>query len=111
MVGGNGENKTLRLVAQYADVSNIIPGSVDEARHKFEVLERHCADVGRDPTEIERTVLASFIDMDDRDGFISTCEELAALNVKLVEVRAKSDEPATFIEEFAGYVAPRLAQI
>jgi F420-dependent oxidoreductase-like protein len=73
MIGGNGETKTLRLVAQYADVCNIIPGSVDEARHKFEVIERHCADVDRNPEEIERTVLASFIGVEDPDAFIATC--------------------------------------
>jgi F420-dependent oxidoreductase-like protein len=111
MIGGNGENKTLRLVAQYADVCNIIPSSVEETRHKLEVLERHCADVGRNPDEIERTILASFLDVRDRDGFIATCEQLAAFNVKLVEIRALSDDPAHFVEEFASYVAPRLAQI
>jgi F420-dependent oxidoreductase-like protein len=111
MIGGNGENKTLRLVAQYADVSNIIPGSVDEARHKFEVIERHCADLGRDPEEIERTVLASFLDVGDKDGFVATCEELAALNVEVVEIRAMTDQPARFVDEFASYVVPRLAQI
>ena len=111
MIGGNGERKTLRLVAKYADVSNIIPSSVDEARHKFEVLDRHCADLERDPGEIERTVLASFLDLGDKDGFIATCERLAALDVQLVEIRAMSDRPAEFVQEFAGYVAPRLAQI
>ena len=111
MIGGNGENKTLRLVAKYADVSNIIPSSVDEARHKFEILERHCTDLGRNPEEIERTVLASFIDVNDKDAFIASCEQLAALNVTLIEIRAMSDRPARFIDEFASYVVPRLAQI
>ena len=111
MIGGNGENKTLHLVAKYADVSNIIPSSVDEARHKFEVIERHCADLSRDPAEIERTVLASFFDVSDKDAFIATCAQLAALNVTLVEIRAMSDHPAQFVDEFANYVAPRLAQI
>jgi F420-dependent oxidoreductase-like protein len=111
MIGGNGENKTLRLVAKYADVSNIIPGSVQEARHKFEVIERHCAELGRDPEEIERTVLASFLDVSDKDAFVATCAELAALGVQLVEIRAMNDQPAQFVDEFASYVVPRLAQL
>lgn len=111
MIGGNGENKTLRLVAQYADVTNIIPGSVAEAGHKFEVLERHCANLDRNPEEIERTVLGSFIDTNDKDAFLATCEELATFNVELVEIVPHSETPATFIEEFASYVVPRLADL
>jgi F420-dependent oxidoreductase-like protein len=111
MIGGNGEKKTLRLVAKYADVCNIIPSSVDEARHKFEVIEQHCAEIGRRPEEIERTVLASFFDLRDKDAFLATCEQMAALNVSLVEIRAVSDDPARFIDEFATYVVPRMAQI
>jgi alkanesulfonate monooxygenase SsuD/methylene tetrahydromethanopterin reductase-like flavin-dependent oxidoreductase (luciferase family) len=55
MIGGSGERKTLRTVARYADMWNAM-GSADFLRHKVEVLERHCADVGRDPAQIERTV-------------------------------------------------------
>src|SRR4051794_34229686 len=47
LVGGMGERKTLRLVAQYADATNLIDAGHDEVRRKLEVLERHCADVGR----------------------------------------------------------------
>jgi alkanesulfonate monooxygenase SsuD/methylene tetrahydromethanopterin reductase-like flavin-dependent oxidoreductase (luciferase family) len=55
MIGGSGERKTLRTVAKYADMWNM-SGPVDKVRHKMEVLDQHCADVGRDPAEIERTV-------------------------------------------------------
>jgi F420-dependent oxidoreductase-like protein len=56
MVGGGGEKKTLRLVAQYADACNVA-GNADEISHKFDVLKRHCDDLGRDYDEIERTVM------------------------------------------------------
>jgi F420-dependent oxidoreductase-like protein len=56
MVGGGGERKTLRLVAQYADASNVF-GGPETIRHKFQVLREHCAAVGRDPGEIERSTL------------------------------------------------------
>ena len=52
LIGGSGERKTLRLVAQYADACNLFGFEPDEMRHKIEVLDRHCADVGRDPAEI-----------------------------------------------------------
>jgi F420-dependent oxidoreductase-like protein len=60
LIGGGGERKTLRLVAKYADMWNGF-GSPDEVRHKIEVIERHCADVGRDPNEIVKTRLGTMI--------------------------------------------------
>jgi alkanesulfonate monooxygenase SsuD/methylene tetrahydromethanopterin reductase-like flavin-dependent oxidoreductase (luciferase family) len=55
MIGGSGERKTLRSVAQYADMWNAM-GSVDKLRHKISVLRTHCETVGRDVGEIELTV-------------------------------------------------------
>ena len=48
LIGGGGERKTLRLVAQYADACNLF-GGPDEVAHKLDVLRRHCDAVGRDP--------------------------------------------------------------
>src|SRR5512142_2775069 len=58
MVGGGGEKKTLRLVAQYADACNLFARAGEEALlHKLDVLKRHCDEVGRDYSAIERTTL------------------------------------------------------
>ena len=57
IVGGGGEQKTLRLVAKYADACNIF-GGPDQLTHKFAVLRERCAEVGRPFEEIERTNLA-----------------------------------------------------
>jgi alkanesulfonate monooxygenase SsuD/methylene tetrahydromethanopterin reductase-like flavin-dependent oxidoreductase (luciferase family) len=54
MIGGSGERKTLRTVARYADMWNGM-GEPDRIAHKVEVLLRHCAEVGRDPSEIVKT--------------------------------------------------------
>ena len=54
VVGGGGERKTLRIVARHADANNL-GGGFERVRHKEEVLLQHCAEVGRDPAEIERT--------------------------------------------------------
>ena len=68
MVGGGGERKTLRLVAQYADACNVFGGPVAIA-HKYAVLRQHCAAVGRPYDEIERTSLQSVrISADGSDG-------------------------------------------
>jgi alkanesulfonate monooxygenase SsuD/methylene tetrahydromethanopterin reductase-like flavin-dependent oxidoreductase (luciferase family) len=55
LIGGGGEKKTLRIVAQHADANNL-GGGFERVRRKEEILQRHCAEVGRDPAEIERTV-------------------------------------------------------
>ncbi len=60
LIGGGGERKTLRLVARYADMWNGF-GDVPMIRQKLDVLERHCADVNRDPSDIVKTRLGTII--------------------------------------------------
>lgn len=68
MIGGGGERKTLRLVAQYADACNVF-GGPEAIHHKYEVLREHCQSIGRDPDEIERSVLQSVrLDLGDGNG-------------------------------------------
>jgi F420-dependent oxidoreductase-like protein len=55
-LGGHGEKVTLKLVARYADGWNVPFVDPDTFRHKVKVLEAHCADAGRDPAEIRRSV-------------------------------------------------------
>jgi alkanesulfonate monooxygenase SsuD/methylene tetrahydromethanopterin reductase-like flavin-dependent oxidoreductase (luciferase family) len=55
-IGGNGERRTLRIVAEHAQHWNSTLGDVAGWQRKVEVLDRHCADAGRDPSEIERSV-------------------------------------------------------
>src|SRR6185312_8424958 len=56
VIGGSGEQLTLRMVAKYADIWNFVGGPIDSFHHKSEVLARHCAAIGRDPATIERSV-------------------------------------------------------
>jgi alkanesulfonate monooxygenase len=55
LIGGGGERKTLRLVAQYAQACNLFAGP--ELQHKLDVLRRHCDAAGRDYDEIQKTVM------------------------------------------------------
>ncbi|HZC70912.1 MAG TPA: LLM class F420-dependent oxidoreductase [Jatrophihabitans sp.] len=68
LVGGSGEKKTLRLVARYGDMCNLfdLPGAgyADDLRHKLDVLQAHCAALGRNYDEIERTT-ATYLDTED----------------------------------------------
>jgi alkanesulfonate monooxygenase len=56
LIGGGGERKTLRLVAQYAQACNLFSGP--DLEHKLDVLRGHCETVGRDYDEIQKTVIA-----------------------------------------------------
>ena len=58
LVGGNGERRTLRLAARYADACNVI-GEVDVVRRKVAALHAHCASLDRDPAEVEVTQLST----------------------------------------------------
>jgi F420-dependent oxidoreductase-like protein len=88
MIGGGGEKRTLRLVARYADQCNVT-GDVDVLAHKIEVLHRHCAEVGRDPGEIEVTWMTPLI--------LTTSEESTAETMSLLAAGAPAGEAAAFV--------------
>jgi alkanesulfonate monooxygenase SsuD/methylene tetrahydromethanopterin reductase-like flavin-dependent oxidoreductase (luciferase family) len=60
LVGGGGEKRTLRLVAQYADMCNLF-GDAATIAHKVGVLQDHCKSVGRDPSEVTVSRLATLV--------------------------------------------------
>ncbi|GAA2738468.1 LLM class F420-dependent oxidoreductase [Pedococcus aerophilus] len=70
LIGGGGEKKTLRLVAQYADACNLFDNGLgpEGIPRKLEVLRGHCEDVGRDYAEIDKTVLARVVMSRDGSG-------------------------------------------
>jgi F420-dependent oxidoreductase-like protein len=82
-IGGRGEKRMLRLVARHADVWNVSAGTtLEEYRHKVEVLERHCLDVGRDPAAIERSrqmIVVLCNGTDDREAKLQEVQERFAL--------------------------------
>jgi F420-dependent oxidoreductase-like protein len=56
LVGGGGEQRTLKIAARHADMTHWFPLGLEVLRHKIEVLQRHCAEIGRDPSTIELTM-------------------------------------------------------
>jgi F420-dependent oxidoreductase-like protein len=111
MIGGSGERKTLRLVAQYADACNIFGGPEDVAQ-KLEVLRRHCDDVGRDPNEIE--VTAMYRDLPPGasvDDVVAGAEQLAKVGVTTLVTGAMGDDPAGWLESTFGPAMDRIADI
>jgi F420-dependent oxidoreductase-like protein len=79
IVGGSGERVTLRLAAQYASGCNLF-GSADAVAEKVEVLHRHCADLGRDPAEIEITHLGDMLLGSDGAHLADQIEQLRPAN-------------------------------
>ena len=77
-IGGGGEKRTLRTAARYADGINVI-GSLDTAKQKIAVLERHCADVGRDPNEIIKSVFGPVLLIDDEERAQQFRERMAGM--------------------------------
>jgi F420-dependent oxidoreductase-like protein len=83
LIGGMGERKTLRLVAQYADACNLfdIPDEGATIRRKLAVLAQHCEDVGRDYGSVEKTLSSRLEPGETAEQFAARCERLAALGI------------------------------
>lgn len=87
-IGGAGETKTLRIVAQYADGWNTFFGPEDAYKHKLEVLARHAADVGRDPADVRKQLVVQAVvgetekDVADRVAKLAEIRHLAPEQVR-----------------------------
>jgi F420-dependent oxidoreductase-like protein len=111
MIGGSGEKKTLRLVAQYADACNIFGGTPDEVGHKLDVLRGHCDDVGRDIETIERTMITRGDPTEDPDAFLSDMEAYAALGISMITMSPPTDDPVAWTTAMCERVVPRLGEV
>jgi F420-dependent oxidoreductase-like protein len=106
MLGGNGERKTLRMVAQYADATNLFGSDGAEIGHKLDVLRRHCDDLDRDYDTIQRTAMAGIDPVADRDGFLARMEQFAARGIELVTIQPAGPDPVAWATELFDSVAP-----
>lgn len=80
LIGGMGEQKTLRLVARYADACNLDGGVSDEIlHHKLAVLRGHCEEIGRKYDSIEKTIICHAADPEDIGAVITRCKALNGL--------------------------------
>ncbi len=112
VVGGTGERKTLRLVAQYAAACNLFATSVDEVAHTLDVLRGHCDDVGRDYDEVGKTIVGTLNrPLDHVDGWLATMETYSDLGVTQVWVGPDPADPVGWTEQMCEQVLPRLAEI
>lgn len=109
LIGGSGEKKTLRMVAQYADVWNA-SSTLDELPHKLGVLRGHCDAVERDIAEIRLT--AGFFEdpFSDVDGYLRTLDRYAALGFQTMWTGPlpANPDPAGWVKRLGDEVIPRL---
>ena len=108
MIGGSGEKKTLRLVAQYADACNLFADDVDALDHKLAVLRGHCEAVDRDFDELTVSVIYNGDPVVDPDAFVSLMHAFEDRGVSLVTISHDGVDPATWTSRLFDEVAPRV---
>ena len=109
LIGGGGERKTLRLVAQYADACNLFGRSPDVVRAKLEVLREHCDRLGRPYEEIERTVLTSVDPAEEEPAAtVERFGELAEAGAQHIIFSVRGVADTSRLERIASEVLPQL---
>jgi F420-dependent oxidoreductase-like protein len=113
LIGGMGEQKTLRLVAQYADACNLFAhGGVELIRHKLAVLKRHCDAVGRPYDAIERTSLGTVnlgADGMTASQVIEICRDLANAGIQQAIFNMPNVHQITPLDVFGREIIPAVA--
>ena len=108
-VGGSGPKRTLRIAAQYADVWNAAGGAPEEVAASSAILDQHCADVGRDPSRIRRSVQFR-VGVDDLDQVRSTAEAYVKVGVTDLLLIMHGEDPVAVGEQLAERL-PQLREI
>jgi F420-dependent oxidoreductase-like protein len=111
LIGGSGEQKTLRLVARYANACNLFAPDPVVVAHKLDVLARHCEVEGRDVTTIKKTIIGGPDPLLDVDVFLASMEEYARLGISLVEVMPPGPDPVGWVTQLGELVVPRLQDL
>ncbi|HZU59152.1 MAG TPA: LLM class F420-dependent oxidoreductase [Actinocrinis sp.] len=107
-IGGSGPKRTLRMAAQYADVWNAAGGAPAAVAESSAILDRHCADLGRDPAQIRRSVQIRF--SGDADGLLRTVEDFARIGITEPLLIVNGPEHVAQAEQLAELL-PRLRSI
>ncbi len=116
MIGGMGEKKTLRMVAQYADATNLFaPAGTDVLKHKLEVLKGHCENLGRDYDTIEKTILGTvYVDgyPSTTDDILQHCQDLADIGIEhAIFNMPYQTHQLTNLETFGKDIIPAVAEM
>ncbi len=108
-IGGSGPKRTLRITAQYADVWNAAGGSPEDVAASSAILDEHCADVGRDPGQIRRSVQVG-VGNEDLGKTRATIEAYVRVGVTDFLLLTRGDDPQAIGEELAAQL-PQLREL
>ena len=108
-IGGSGEKLTLRVVAKHADIWNFVAGNVETFQHKERILREHCAAIGRDTTEIERSVQVP-VDYDDLSKTVQTTQEFVNAGATHLIFGLRPPFPVGIVTRLAEEVIPQIHQ-
>ena len=111
MIGGNGERKTLRLVARYADACNFLLPSPEQVPHKLAVLRAHCDELGRDYDRIRKTVVHLGEVPEDTDALVRAMAAYGELGIDTVVLLAPDGDVADWVERVPAPATDRLASV
>jgi F420-dependent oxidoreductase-like protein len=107
VIGGGGEQLTLRVVAQYADIWDCMTDSPEEYRHKSMVLDSHCAAIGRDPATIERSKHV-FVDPTDLPAARNEMRPFIEAGATHLILHVSAPYPVSIVQRLAEEVAEPL---
>jgi F420-dependent oxidoreductase-like protein len=111
LIGGGGEQKTLRMVAQYAQACNLFHGA--DLEHKLDVLRGHCAALGRDYDDIEKTVIARLDpgpNGEQVDDVLAELQDLAGIGITHTHTSLKDTSSTKVFEIFGDRIIPEAAK-
>ncbi|MGA9531429.1 MAG: LLM class F420-dependent oxidoreductase [Anaerolineales bacterium] len=115
LIGGMGERKTLRMVAQYADACNLfVRAGLDVLEHKLEVLQGHCQEVGRSYDEIEKTTLGT-VHLGDKQmspsEVVDLCGSLSELGIDHAIFNMPNVHDIEPLETFGASILPQVSTL
>ncbi len=105
VIGGGGEQLTLRVVARYADVWNFAGGPVETFLHKVEILREHCAAIGRDPADIELSVQLP-VNYDDLADTTANVQRFVDAGATHLILNLRYPYPAEIVRRLAEEIVP-----
>jgi len=107
-IGGSGRQRTLRITARYADVWNAAGGSPDQVAEVSAVLDQRCAEIGRDPAQIRRSVQIRVAEAND--DLLATAESYRAVGITEIVLILHNEDPGRQANQVAELL-PRLREV
>jgi alkanesulfonate monooxygenase SsuD/methylene tetrahydromethanopterin reductase-like flavin-dependent oxidoreductase (luciferase family) len=107
LIGGGGEQLTLRVVARYADVWNFAGGKVEDFTRKAGLLRDYCGEIGRDPSEIALSVQQR-VNYDDLPGTVAAVQTFVDAGATHLILNLVYPYPEDIIKRLADEVVPRI---